>query len=63
VVYFGPLGRDSALLVDYFRKIEGVPPIKEGYNPSTWMLEVTTPAMEEKIGNFAEIFKKSPLFK
>jgi hypothetical protein len=49
--------------VDYFTKIDGIPKIKDGYNPSTWMLEVSTPAMESKIGNFAEIYKQSALYK
>eukprot|EP00897_Mesotaenium_endlicherianum_P002106 jgi/Mesen1/1923/ME000145S01008 len=62
--YSGPLGYRSSVLVDYFQSIEGVPPIKEGYNPATWMLEISTPAYESRIGaDFAEIFRKSQVFR
>lgn len=64
VIYQGPLGTRSSILVDYFQAIEGVPRIKEGYNPATWMLDVTTPANEQRIGvDFADIFRKSGLYK
>lgn len=44
--------------------MNGVPPIRDGYNPSTWMLEVTTPGMEEKLGvDFAHYYKDSTIFK
>lgn len=44
--------------------IEGVPKIKDGYNPSTWMLEVTSAAQEEALGvNFTEIYKNSELYR
>ncbi|XP_010914975.2 ABC transporter G family member 39 [Elaeis guineensis] len=63
-IYVGPLGRNSCHLIKYFEGIEGVRKIKDGYNPATWMLEVTTPAQEEILGvNFAEIYKNSDLFK
>jgi len=43
--------------------IDGVPPIREGYNPATWMLEVTTPAAEIRIGHdFADIYRNSDLY-
>ena len=41
MIYVGPLGRQSQALVDYLEGIEGVPKITLGYNPATWMLEVT----------------------
>ena len=42
--------------------IEGVPKIKDGYNPATWMLEVTSAGQEEALGiNFTEIYKDSEL--
>ncbi|KAJ9188711.1 hypothetical protein P3X46_000080 [Hevea brasiliensis] len=41
VIYAGPLGRHSHKLVEYFEAVPGVPKIKEGYNPATWMLEVS----------------------
>nr|PNR60005.1 hypothetical protein PHYPA_002797 [Physcomitrium patens] len=41
VIYNGPLGHNSEKLIEYFQAIPGVTKIKEGYNPATWMLEVT----------------------
>jgi hypothetical protein len=44
--------------------INGIPPIPSGYNPATWMLEVTTPAAEERIGeDFEAIYRKSEQFR
>ncbi|KAK9152794.1 hypothetical protein Sjap_000274 [Stephania japonica] len=45
-------------------RIEGIPRILDGYNPATWMLEVTTKAVEQRIGqDFAEIYKNSNQFR
>ncbi|XP_051142599.1 pleiotropic drug resistance protein 2-like isoform X2 [Andrographis paniculata] len=64
VIYAGPLGRHSHLLIDYFKSVPGVPDIKEGYNPATWMLEVTTPAMEAQLNiDFAQVYAKSDLYR
>ncbi|PON90757.1 ABC type transporter protein [Trema orientale] len=61
-IYVGPLGRHSSHLIKYLEDIEGVPKIKDGYNPATWMLEVTSAAQEEALGvNFTEIYKNSEL--
>ncbi|KAK1311943.1 Pleiotropic drug resistance protein 3 [Acorus calamus] len=55
-IYVGPLGRQSCHLIEYFE-------ITDGYNPATWMLEVTTMAQEEALGvNFVEVYKNSSLF-
>ncbi|KAH9560799.1 hypothetical protein CY35_06G126700 [Sphagnum magellanicum] len=63
MIYAGLLGLRSKYLVDYFQAIDGVPPIREGYNPATWMLEVTTPAAEIRIGHdFADIYRNSDLY-
>ncbi|KAL9440125.1 hypothetical protein AB3S75_018895 [Citrus x aurantiifolia] len=63
-IYVGPLGRHCSQLIKYFEGIDGVPKIKEGYNPATWMLEVTTPAQETALGiNFAKVYKNSELYK
>ncbi|KAL7600884.1 hypothetical protein Lser_V15G22000 [Lactuca serriola] len=63
-IYFGPLGRHSCHLIKYFEDIDGVSKIKDGYNPATWMLEVTSGAQESALGvDFAEIYKKSELYK
>lgn len=41
-----------------------MPKIKNGYNPATWMLEVTSEAQEAALGvNFAEIYKNSDLYR
>lgn len=46
------------------KEINGIPKIKDGYNPATWMLEVTSGAQEEAIGvNFTNIYKNSELYR
>ncbi|VFQ84640.1 unnamed protein product [Cuscuta campestris] len=63
LIYGGPLGTDSQKLILYFEAIEGVPKIRAGYNPAAWVLEVTSPAEESRLGlDFAEIYHKSNLF-
>lgn len=47
-----------------FKAINGVGKIKDGYNPATWMLEVTSPAQEAAIGvDFAQVYKNSTLYR
>jgi len=44
--------------------IRGVRKIEDGYNPATWMLEVTTPAQELALGiDFADSYKNSDLYR
>ncbi|XP_061365064.1 pleiotropic drug resistance protein 1-like isoform X2 [Gastrolobium bilobum] len=63
-IYVGPLGRHSNQLIKYFESIDGVSKIKDGYNPATWMLEVTTSAQELTLGvDFHEIYKNSELYR
>ncbi|KAL6633629.1 hypothetical protein ACP70R_026300 [Stipagrostis hirtigluma subsp. patula] len=63
-MYVGPIGGHSCQLITYFEGIQGVKKIKNGYNPATWMLEVTTPAQEVNLGiNFAELYKNSDLYR
>ncbi|KAL0437008.1 UNVERIFIED_CONTAM: Pleiotropic drug resistance protein 2 [Sesamum radiatum] len=63
VIYAGPLGRHSHKLVEYFEAVPGVQKIKRGYNPATWMLEVTSSAVEAQLDvDFAEIYAKSELY-
>ncbi|XP_068660074.1 pleiotropic drug resistance protein 2-like isoform X3 [Aristolochia californica] len=63
VIYAGSLGRQSHKLVEYFEAVTGVPKIKDGYNPATWMLEVTSPAVEAQLHlDFAEVYHKSSLY-
>lgn len=46
------------------KAVPGVPKIKEGYNPATWMLEVSSVAMETNLEvDFAEIYQASDRFK
>jgi len=43
--------------------IQGVSKIKDGYNPATWMLEVTTTSQEQILGfDFSDMYKKSELY-
>ncbi|GMN39375.1 hypothetical protein TIFTF001_008608 [Ficus carica] len=63
VIYVGPLGRHSHKLIEFYEAIPGIPKIKDGYNPATWMLEVTAPLVEAQLGvNLAEIFATSSLY-
>ncbi|KAL5135189.1 Pleiotropic drug resistance protein 1 [Glycine soja] len=63
-IYVGPLGHHSSHLINYFEGIQGVNKIKDGYNPATWMLEVSTSAKEMELGiDFAEVYKNSELYR
>ncbi|KAL2332417.1 hypothetical protein Fmac_019998 [Flemingia macrophylla] len=63
-IYVGPLGHHSSHLIKYFESIEGVSKIKDGYNPATWMLEVTTTTQELSLGvDFTDLYKKSDLYR
>ncbi|CAI0407524.1 unnamed protein product [Linum tenue] len=58
VIYAGSLGRHSHKLA-----VPGVPRIKDGYNPATWMLEVSSPSMELQLDvDFAQIYANSSLY-
>uniref|UniRef100_A0A0E0MIJ3 ABC transporter domain-containing protein n=1 Tax=Oryza punctata TaxID=4537 RepID=A0A0E0MIJ3_ORYPU len=64
LIYAGPLGLHSCNVIHYFETIPGVPKIKDNYNPSTWMLEVTCASMEAQLGvDFAQIYRKSTMCK
>ncbi|RDY09750.1 ABC transporter G family member 39, partial [Mucuna pruriens] len=63
VIYAGPLGHHSQKLIEYFEGIAGVSKIKDGYNPATWMLDISTPSMEAQLGiDFAEMYANSTLY-
>ena len=48
----------------FIKGIEGVSKIKDGYNPATWMLEVTTSAQEILLGvDFNDIYKNSDQYR
>ncbi|KAL3530879.1 hypothetical protein ACH5RR_010201 [Cinchona calisaya] len=64
VIYGGKLGEKSQTMIDYFQNIPGIPPIRDGYNPATWMLEISTPAAEERIGgDFAVLYRTSEQYR
>ncbi|URD78019.1 Plant PDR ABC transporter associated [Musa troglodytarum] len=64
VIYGGSLGRNSQDMINYFQGIHGVSPILDGYNPATWMLEISTPACEESLGlDFATLYNNSDKFR
>ncbi|KAH6758772.1 pleiotropic drug resistance 12 [Perilla frutescens var. frutescens] len=63
-IYVGPVGQHSCNLVHYFEGIQGIEKIRDGYNPATWMLEVTSSAQEQILGiDFAQIYKNSELYR
>lgn len=63
VIYGGTLGRHSHKLVEYFEAINDVPKITEGYNPATWMLDVSSVGAETRLEvDFAQIYRDSSLF-
>lgn len=62
--YTDQLGCIEGFCAHCMQSVEGVPRIAEGLNPATWMLEVTTPGMEDKLGiSFAEQYANSHLAK
>lgn len=51
-------------LVWLLQSIPGVTKIKDGYNPATWMLEVSSSAIEAQLDvDFAEIFANSDQYR
>ncbi|CAO2839378.1 unnamed protein product [Amaranthus hypochondriacus] len=63
IIYAGPLGDNSQKLIEYFEAIPEIPKIKEGYNPATWMLDITTPQLESHLGlDFALLYANSQLY-
>ena len=46
------------------QQVEGVPALRAGVNPATWMLEVSTLNKEHELGvDFAQIYRTSALFR
>ncbi|CAA7405383.1 unnamed protein product [Spirodela intermedia] len=63
VIYAGPLGQSSRRLIEYFEAISGVPKIKEGQNPATWMLQISVPSVEADLNlDFADVYSRSSLY-
>ena len=47
----------------YIQGMQGISKIKDGYNPASWMLEVTASSQEQKLGvDFSDIYKESELY-
>ncbi|KAJ4751592.1 Pleiotropic drug resistance subfamily G protein [Rhynchospora pubera] len=64
VIYGGPLGVHSQTMIDYFQRIPGISPIPSGYNPATWMLEISSQANEERLSlDFASVYRNSDQFR
>ncbi|XP_020518878.1 ABC transporter G family member 31 isoform X3 [Amborella trichopoda] len=64
VIFGGPLGEHSQLMINYFQAIPGVPAIRDGYNPATWILEICTQACKQKISlDFASIYQNSDQYR
>ncbi|XP_027181407.1 pleiotropic drug resistance protein 1-like isoform X2 [Coffea eugenioides] len=63
-IFVGPLGRHCVDLIRYFEAVDGIDKIRDGYNPATWMLEVSSIAQETALGvNFPQIYKGSELYR
>lgn len=64
-VFFGPLGKDSHNLVEFFEAAPGVTPIRANVNPATWMLDVigagTSTAQEVQPTDFHNYYNASTL--
>lgn len=44
--------------------LPGVPKLRAGVNPATWMLEISTPAAEQRLNlDFAEAYRNSKLYR
>lgn len=55
---------DNTIGHDLIQAIPQVPKIREGYNPATWMLDVSATSIEVQLDvDFAEIYAKSELYR
>jgi hypothetical protein len=46
-----------------FQAITGIPKIEDGYNPATWMLDISSPVVESQLNiDFAELYNQSSLY-
>ena len=62
IIYIRKLADVSVFV--FMKAIPGVEKIKNGYNPATWMLEVTAASQEVALGvDFTDIFKRSELYR
>ncbi|EQC32363.1 hypothetical protein SDRG_10110 [Saprolegnia diclina VS20] len=61
-VFFGELGPHASHLIEYFSRVPDTPPLLEGANPATWMLEVIGAGVEAKNAHpkdYVQIFHSS----
>ncbi|CAI0410715.1 unnamed protein product [Linum tenue] len=64
VIYAGSLGCNSQKLIEYFEAVQMVPKIQEGTNPATWMLDISSTAVESQLNvDFAKLYYLSKLYK
>ncbi|XP_020576479.1 ABC transporter G family member 45-like isoform X2 [Phalaenopsis equestris] len=64
LIYSGPLGPLSQTMINYFKAIPGVPKIRKGQNPSTWMLDITSTTIEYNLQiDYASIYRSSSLYR
>jgi len=63
LIFFGELGEACANLINYLEDQPGVPNILDGYNPATWMLEVSGGDVEVNgvVKDFANLYEESEL--
>lgn len=63
IIYEGPIGQNSRELIEYFEAIPRVPKIKDGYNPATWVLDISSLQAESQLNlDFAEHYTNSLLY-
>ncbi|KAF6262511.1 ATP-binding cassette transporter [Scenedesmus sp. NREL 46B-D3] len=61
-IFHGALGPDSNALIDYFMQTPGVEAPGEGFNPSTWMLDISAVGSEARLDvDFAQAYQDSQL--
>ncbi|TLS30947.1 hypothetical protein PpBr36_02250 [Pyricularia pennisetigena] len=61
-VYFGEVGRNSAVLIDYLER-NGAAPFKDGLNPAEYMLDVigaTARSISKDVQDWPTIWRNSP---
>ncbi|KAM3262085.1 hypothetical protein ACQJBY_052645 [Aegilops geniculata] len=64
IIYSGSLGPLSSNMIKYFEGIPSVPRIKEGQNPASWVLDISSHTTEYDIGvDYAEIYRSSYLYR
>lgn len=61
---FGRPAKHGLKMSTLKQSIQGINKITEGYNPATWMLEVSNTSQEAALGvDFAQLYKNSELYK